>query len=47
MIPTVAHYGGFLSYGNKPFTNFKQSHESLDFNYIFEKNIILKIEFCE
>jgi hypothetical protein len=45
MIPKVAHYGGFLSYDNKPYKNFKPGHEFLDFNDILGKCTILKIEF--
>ena len=40
MIPKVAQYGGFQSYGKKPYTNLKPGHISLDFDDVWQKCLI-------
>ena len=37
MIPKVANYSGFQSYGAKPYVNLKIGHKSLDSNEIWQK----------
>jgi len=36
MIPKVANYGGFQSYGDKIYSNLKPGHKSIDFNDIWQ-----------
>ena len=43
MIPAVAHYGGFQSYGRKPYPDLKPGHDSLDFDDVWQKCNIFKI----